>query len=1376
MRDLSATVRDQQMSRMWAIQIPRPHSKRPLWTRTLILGALVLSLFVLAIPQRALAATSVTDNFNRANGTLGASWTDMSDGGLAISSQVVAGTKTGTSGDIRTAETYTSDQSSQIEVTATQISGGQWIGPAVRAQNGGQNLYLGIYFWNSGQPELMLFKRINGSFTQLGSTYLSGALAAGTQLNLSVSGSTLSFSQNGVVRITATDSTLTGGAPAVMAYGTATGDNWVGTSGASTGSGSYSVGGTVSGLTGTVVLANNGTNALTLSANGTFAFSSSLAQGAPYAVTVTSNPSGQTCTVANGSGTVGSANVTNVTVSCTTQAVGSVTDNFNRANGTLGASWTDMSDGGLAISSQVVAGTKTGTSGDIRTAETYTSDQSSQIEVTATQISGGQWIGPAVRAQNGGQNLYLGIYFWNSGQPELMLFKRINGSFTQLGSTYLSGALAAGTQLNLSVSGSTLSFSQNGVVRITATDSTLTGGAPAVMAYGTATGDNWVGTSGASTGSGSYSVGGTVSGLTGTVVLANNGTNALTLSANGTFAFSSSLAQGAPYAVTVTSNPSGQTCTVANGSGTVGSANVTNVTVSCTTQAVGSVTDNFNRANGTLGASWTDMSDGGLAISSQVVAGTKTGTSGDIRTAETYTSDQSSQIEVTATQISGGQWIGPAVRAQNGGQNLYLGIYFWNSGQPELMLFKRINGSFTQLGSTYLSGALAAGTQLNLSVSGSTLSFSQNGVVRITATDSTLTGGAPAVMAYGTATGDNWVGTSGASTGSGSYSVGGTVSGLTGTVVLANNGTNALTLSANGTFAFSSSLAQGAPYAVTVTSNPSGQTCTVANGSGTVGSANVTNVTVSCTTQAVGSVTDNFNRANGTLGASWTDMSDGGLAISSQVVAGTKTGTSGDIRTAETYTSDQSSQIEVTATQISGGQWIGPAVRAQNGGQNLYLGIYFWNSGQPELMLFKRINGSFTQLGSTYLSGALAAGTQLNLSVSGSTLSFSQNGVVRITATDSTLTGGAPAVMAYGTATGDNWVGTSGASTGSGSYSVGGTVSGLTGTVVLANNGTNALTLSANGTFAFSSSLAQGAPYAVTVTSNPSGQTCTVANGSGTVGSANVTNVFILCSAALSVQYQSTDANNIEYYTFTSPNDGNQPETLRVLRPTHPAAGVAHNFLYVLPVEAGVGSSFGDGIDTMAALDAEDQYNLTIIEPSFSIDPWYSNNSSDPTLQYETFMTSELQPWVRADLATTGTEQNWLIGFSKSGIGAQDLILKHPDLFQLAASWDFPADMSSYDEYSDSAPNYGTDANFQANYPLTAAFLSAHKTPFLTNNRIWIGGYNTFQTDIADYDALLTSQGIVHTNAPSQLVAHRWDGGWVPGALAGLYQDSKNLH
>jgi S-formylglutathione hydrolase FrmB len=195
---------------------------------------------------------------------------------------------------------------------------------------------------------------------------------------------------------------------------------------------------------------------------------------------------------------------------------------------------------------------------------------------------------------------------------------------------------------------------------------------------------------------------------------------------------------------------------------------------------------------------------------------------------------------------------------------------------------------------------------------------------------------------------------------------------------------------------------------------------------------------------------------------------------------------------------------------------------------------------------------------------------------------------------------------------------------------------------------------------------------------------------------------------------------------------------------------------------------------TLQALDAQDTYNITIIEPSFAIDPWYANNPTNATVQYETFMTTELQPWVKANLSTSGSEQHWLMGFSKSGIGGEDLILKHPDLFSLVASWDFPADMSSYNQYG-ASPSYGTQANFQANYQLSSSFVDAHKSPFLTNNRIWIGGYSVFQTDLSDYNTLLASEGIVHTMGPSQMVAHRWDSGWVPAALAALYQDSVKL-
>ena len=322
-----------------------------------------------------------------------------------------------------------------------------------------------------------------------------------------------------------------------MAFDTPTADNWQST-GATGIAPTYSVGGTVSGLTGSVVLQDNGADDLTVTANGTFTFNAALVTGTSYAVTVKTNPTGQTCTVANGTGTIGTANVTNVTVTCTTFTVGTgATDDFNRGDGGLGSNWSAMIDGGMAISSQAVVGTRADNySGNLRTAETYAGDQSSQLQLTSTQLSGGQWIGVGVRAQNSGQDLYLGLYWWNSGNPVLMLFERSNGNWTQLGATYPSGPLAAGTQLQLSAVGSTITFSQDGIARITATDTTLTGGVPAVMAFDTPTADNWQGT-GATGIAPTYSVGGTVSGLTGSVVLQDNGADDLTVTANGTFTF-----------------------------------------------------------------------------------------------------------------------------------------------------------------------------------------------------------------------------------------------------------------------------------------------------------------------------------------------------------------------------------------------------------------------------------------------------------------------------------------------------------------------------------------------------------------------------------------------------------------------------------------------------------------------------------------------------------------------------------------------------------------------------------------------------------------------------------------------------------------------
>lgn len=79
-------------------------------------------------------------------------------------------------------------------------------------------------------------------------------------------------------------------------------------------------------------------------------------------------------------------------------------------------------------------------------------------------------------------------------------------------------------------------------------------------------------------------------------------------------------------------------------------------------------------------------------------------------------------------------------------------------------------------------------------------------------------------------------------------------------------------------------------------------------------------------------------------------------------------------------------------------------------------------------------------------------------------------------------------------------------------YSVGGTVSGLTGTgLALQNNNTDTLAIAADGPFTFSTELVDTAAYAVTVSTQPTGQTCNVTNGSGAIAAADVTDVVVAC-------------------------------------------------------------------------------------------------------------------------------------------------------------------------------------------------------------------------------------------------------------------------
>jgi hypothetical protein len=249
------------------------------------------------------------------------------------------------------------------------------------------------------------------------------------------------------------------------------------------------------------------------------------------------------------------------------------------------------------------------------------------------------------------------------------------------------------------------------------------------------------------------------------------------------------------------------------------------------------------------------------------------------------------------------------------------------------------------------------------------------------------------------------------------FTIGGTISGLTGTVVLKNNGSDTLSRSSNGSFTFATKVKKGKPYAVTVGTQPVGQTCAVTNGSGTA-TANVTNVTVTCTTNPTFSVGGNVSGLTGTVVL----RNNGGDDLS--------VGADGSF---------------MFATKVPSGAPYAVTVFAQPTGQTCVV----------------------TQ----------GTGTMPNANVTNVVVTCTNNPPPPVT------------------------------------YTIGGNVTGLTGTVVLWNNGGDALSVSANGPFTFPTSVVAGGAYSVTVHTQPAGQNCSVTNGTGNAN-ANVTTVGVNCVAA----------------------------------------------------------------------------------------------------------------------------------------------------------------------------------------------------------------------------------------------------------------------
>ena len=342
---------------------------------------------------------------------------------------------------------------------------------------------------------------------------------------------------------------------------------------------SATIGGTVTGLSGSVTLVNNGRDSQIVSADGTFTFPTRQGESSPYAVAVFTQPAGQTCTVTNGSGTVGTANIVDVAVGC-------VADTFTLGGTVSGLSGTvvlqraggeqlSISRNGefvfptavaegstyeVSVKTQPVGGTCTVTRGS------GVVGSSSVASIMMTCLANAFTTGGTISGLIGT------VVLQNNGAGNESISS--DGAFTfatpvTQGKSYAVTILSQPTDQTCSVGSGSGTMGGTKVTNVVVVCSTNT-----------------------------FGVGGTASGLIGSVVLQDNGGDALTLSVDGAFVFTTPVAQGGMYAVAVLTQPATETCTVANGSGTVGSGKVSSVALTCATNAytVGGTVSGLNGA------------------------------------------------------------------------------------------------------------------------------------------------------------------------------------------------------------------------------------------------------------------------------------------------------------------------------------------------------------------------------------------------------------------------------------------------------------------------------------------------------------------------------------------------------------------------------------------------------------------------------------------------------------------------------------------------------------------------------------------------------------------------------------------------------------
>ena len=218
-----------------------------------------------------------------------------------------------------------------------------------------------------------------------------------------------------------------------------------------------------------------------------------------------------------------------------------------------------------------------------------------------------------------------------------------------------------------------------------------------------------------------------------------------------------------------------------------------------------------------------------------------------------------------------------------------------------------------------------------------------------------------------------------------------------------------------------------------------------------------------------------------------------------------------------------------------------------------------------------------------------------------------------------------------------------------------------------------------------------------------------------------------------------------------------------VLTPDKMDAGKKYPVVYVLPVEPGNGTRWGNGLLEIKKLDLHNKLGIIFVMPTFSDWPWYCDHPTDPQLRQETYFLEVVVPLIEgAYPVLPGPPGRLLLGFSKSGWGAFSLLLRHPDFFGRAAAWDAPLNMAAPNQFG-MGPIFGTQENFEK-YRISS-LLTKQAEKLKAGSRLALIGYSNFRTHHQAIHEQMTRLNIPHEYADIRQGNHDWRSGWLEDAV-----------